>query len=254
MNERLKTAMTARQIGVHEIAQQTEVDPKTVQRWIGGRIPHARHRWAIAKLLNEREDYLWAEENSTGKQTESANQTAEIIAAYGHRADVPTSLWWQMFQKAKVNIDLLGFAMLFLPEQHPDLLPLLESKGAKGCKIRIAVVDPEDSHVKERDDEERLEGTLAARIISTIKYFRAIDGHEGISVGLHHTPLYNSIFRFDDEMFVTPHLYGLHGSKAPLLHLRKLSGKGLYANFAGHFDNVWETVTPLTHFQHVTAK
>jgi hypothetical protein len=25
-------------------------------------------------------------------------------------------------------------------------------------------------------------------------------------------PLYNSVFRFDDEMFVTPHLYGTQGT------------------------------------------
>ncbi len=254
MNERLKTAMATNQVGVQEIAQRTEVDPKTVQRWIGGRIPHARHRWAIAKLLNEREDYLWAEDTENTKQSEPSTQTSEIIAAYGHRADVPAKLWWQMFQKAKANIDLLGFAMLFLPEQHPELLSLLENKGEMGCKIRIAVVDPEDPHVGERDAEEQLEGTLAARIVSTIKHFRALDGHEGIKIGLHHTPLYNSIFRFDDEMFVTPHLYGLHGSKAPLLHLRKLSKKGLYVNFASHFDNIWETVTPLVQHHYSTRK
>jgi hypothetical protein len=35
-------------------------------------------------------------------------------------------------------------------------------------------------------------------------------------------PLYNAIYRFDDEMLVTPYLYRLHGYQHPLLHLRQL--------------------------------
>jgi hypothetical protein len=44
-------------------------------------------------------------------------------------------------------------------------------------------------------------------------------------------------------MFVTPHLYGLHGSRAPLLHLRRLGPDGIFANFAAHFEAVWATTT-----------
>jgi hypothetical protein len=46
-------------------------------------------------------------------------------------------------------------------------------------------------------------------------------------------------------MFVTPHLYGLHGSKAPLLHLRRLGPQGIFAKFAAHFDAVWATTAPV---------
>ncbi|HEU5376431.1 MAG TPA: helix-turn-helix domain-containing protein [Ktedonobacteraceae bacterium] len=44
---------------VDEVAQVVGVDPKTVQRWLQGRVPHARHRWAVAQLLNMREEDLW---------------------------------------------------------------------------------------------------------------------------------------------------------------------------------------------------
>jgi hypothetical protein len=46
-------------------------------------------------------------------------------------------------------------------------------------------------------------------------------------------------------MFVTPHLYGLHGSMAPLLHLRQLSNDGIFASFANHFNVVWAKALPL---------
>lgn len=243
MNDRLRSTMTAKHVDVARIAQETEVDPKTVQRWVNGRMPHARHRWALAKLLGEREDYLWPENDRATEQ--AISQAPEIIAAYTHRTDTPGSLWWQLFTKAHEHIDMLGFAMLFLPEQHAGLMDLLREKANNGCDIRIAVADPRDHHVQERDDEESLDGTLAARIQSTIRHFRVLQNVPNVSIGLHRTAMYNSVFRFDDEMFVTPHLYGLHGSKAPLMHLRKLSGSGLFANFQSHFDNIWNITTPL---------
>jgi hypothetical protein len=57
----------------------------------------------------------------------------------------------------------------------------------------------------------------------------------------HTAPLYNSVFRGDDEMYVTPHLYSVHGSRAPVLHLRALGPHGLFAAFATHFEAIWAT-------------
>lgn len=49
-NERLRNAMVMAHVDIEAITRITGVDPKTVQRWLGGRIPHTRHRWEIAKL------------------------------------------------------------------------------------------------------------------------------------------------------------------------------------------------------------
>lgn len=240
-NERLKNAMATVHIDIEAITRETDVDPKTVQRWLGGRIPHARHRWKIAKLLKEREDYLWPTDETSN--THATIQTAEIVGAYAHRADVPISLWWKLFQQAQIQIDLLGYAMLFLPEQHPRLISLLKEKAEASCKIRIAIADPTSIDVQRRDDEEELGGTLPARIQSTLYHFRELHNLSNVEMRYHTTPLYNSVFRFDHEMFVTPHLYALHGSKAPLLHLRRLGPDGIFANFATHFETLWSTTT-----------
>lgn len=39
-NERLRAAMAAARIDIGKIATTAEVDPKTVQRWLSGRVPH----------------------------------------------------------------------------------------------------------------------------------------------------------------------------------------------------------------------
>ncbi len=231
-NEELLRAIEAANIDISTIVELTDVDPKTVQCWLKGRIPHSRHRKALAKLLNERENNLWPIDN-----------TKEIRAAFAHRAEVSASTWWHLFTQAHQRIDLLGYAMSFLPEQHPRLIPLLKEKSMESCKIRISLADPTGRHVQERDAEERLGGTLPDLIRSTIYLFHGLWNIDGIEIRYHTTPLYNSIFRFDNEMFVTPHLYGLHGSKAPLLYLRRLEADGIFANFADHFEAVWKSAT-----------
>jgi hypothetical protein len=133
--------------------------------------------------------------------------------------------------------------MVFLPEQHSRLVDLLKEKSQASCKVRIAIADPTSIDVQRRDEEEQLGGTLPARIQTTLYHFRDLRKCDNIEIRYHTTPMYNSVFRFDEEMFVTPHLYGLHGSKAPLLHLRRLGSHGIFANFAAHFENLWATTT-----------
>ena len=84
-NNRLRSAMASAHVDIELIVQKTGVDPKTVKRWLAGRAPHPKYRWALASLLNEREDYLWPEDVEAVTAT---NQTAEIMAAYSHRAFV----------------------------------------------------------------------------------------------------------------------------------------------------------------------
>lgn len=243
MNERLRDAMAIANIDVEAVSRATNVDPKTVQRWLKGRIPHARHRWKLAELLKEREDYLWPRGDNPAHPTQ---HTTEVFAAYAHRNDVSPDTWWHLFLKAHEHIDLLANAMLFIPEQNSGVVDLFREKAVKGCRIRILIADPASAAVNMRDEEEQLGRTLPARIQTTLYHFRELRNQDGIELRFHSTILYNSLFRADDEMFVTPHLYGLHGSKAPLLHLRCLGPNGIFANFASHFEAVWATAKPLS--------
>jgi hypothetical protein len=173
----------------------------------------------------------------------------ELVAAHTHRADVPPDDWWDLFTGARRQIDLLGYAMLFLIEQHPQLPSVLQRKATEGCMVRIALVDPESPEAAERDNEEGLDGGLQARIRTA----RLLDDHPGVAIHFHRTPLYNSLFRFDDEMLVTPHLYGVPGYAA-LLQLRRKGGQGLFDSFAGHFEAIWRTSAPAPPLQRLAEQ
>jgi hypothetical protein len=225
---------------IDALATAVEVDPKTVGRWIGGRVPHPRHRWAIAKYLGQDAEYLWP-----GLAPKTTGPFAgEIVGSYSYRSDVPTGDWWNLITRAEDVIDLLGYTLYFLPMQHPRLVETLAEKCAAGCRVRAVIADPESRYVTDRDAEEDLALTLAVRIRTSLKLFTPLFDCPGFELRCQDVPLYNSVFRFDTEMYVTPHLYATPGASAPLLHLRRIGNGGMFDRFASHFESIWATTTP----------
>lgn len=216
------------------IAQALRVDVRTIERWENGRVPHPRTRFAVAELLGQSEAYLWP-----GIALVGPNRSTELLGLYSHRADVPHATWQELLARAEEHIDLLGFALLFLPEQQAGLVPLLAQKGRQGCFVRIAVADPRSEVVRLRDDEEGLDGALPKRITTALRYFRDLVDTEGVEVRLHDAPMYNSVFRYDEEMIVTPHLHGRPGYQSPAIHLRRIADDGVFAEFLAHFERIW---------------
>jgi transcriptional regulator with XRE-family HTH domain len=242
-NERLRKAIAESQLTIEELADAVGVSAKSVNRWLGGQTPYPRHRWGVAKKLNKDERDLWPEADLPVAPGRAS--TSEIMMAYAHRADAPKELWWNLLVNANRQIDLFAYAMLFLPEAHPKLIDVLRGKAATGCKIRIAFADPNAEDTRRRDAEEGLNGGLIARINTAIKYFNGVRNCEGIEVRSYAAPMYNSVFRFDDEMLVTPHLYEQPGSRSPLMHLRRLGSDGLFDTFASHIEAIWAIGQPV---------
>jgi hypothetical protein len=242
-NERLRRAMATAHVGVEEVAEAAKVDPKTVQRWLSGRLPYARHRCDVAKLLAEDEAFLWPDAERAVAPGE--HSTSEVVAAYAHRADLPAEHWRELLLGARRQVDLLGYALLYLLEASPRMTEMLRDKAAHGCTIRIALAHPDSPEVAQRDIEEGLDGNLPARIRTALHYFRGLEDCPGAEIRLHHTPMYNTLLRFDDDMIVTPHMYGRPDYNSPLLRLRRLGAGGLFDNFATHFEDVWMTTIPV---------
>jgi Domain of unknown function (DUF5919) len=244
-NERLRTAMADARVGTDQVAEATRVDPKTVQRWLAGRVPHPRHRWKVSELVSQEEGYLWP--TARPDVAPGAAATSEIVAAYAHRTDIPSSTWHELLDRARRQIDIIGYSFLFLPEQTVNLSKVIRDKCAGGCKVRIAVANPNSRNTRERDKLEGLNGTLPARIRTTITHLRPMADISSVQVRYHETHLYCAIYRFDDEMLVTPYLAQAHGFEHPALHLRRLSPYGIFATYADHFDALWSTTKAMSH-------
>jgi transcriptional regulator with XRE-family HTH domain len=242
-NDRLAASVTEAGVTIEQIARTADVDPKTVQRWLSGRTPHPRHRYALAQLLDQHEEFLWPAAHR--RQADALGAAAEVLAAYPYRSDLNSDRWWALFTGARAQIDLLGYTLYFLPQQHPQLVDLLLDKCQRGCRVRIVVADPESGHVRERDEEEQEAITLVARIHSSLTDFRPLLDSHRADMRFQDVPLYNSIFRFDDQMLVTPHLYATPGHAAPMLHVRRLGPSGLFSRFAAHFEGIWSKSQPI---------
>ncbi len=244
-NEALCEAMDKAGLSIETLAEAVGTTPKSVWRWRNGVVPRRLDLKAnVVRVLRVEAGVLWPTDRAVAGP-ELPDAAEEILDAWAHRSDAPRNTWSLVLHRAKEHVDLLGYALQFRPEDNPRLDQLLIRRAAQGCVVRIALADPESRLVAERDHEERLGGTMPARIRTTVDHFRPLFGVEGIELRYHRTPMYNSVVRADDEMLVTPHLFGLKGYKAPMLHLRRLHDDGLFDNFAAHFERVWATATPM---------
>ena len=55
MNDTLRRALADARLDEVAVSTALDVDPKTVQRWIAGRVPQRRHRWGLADLVGQHE-------------------------------------------------------------------------------------------------------------------------------------------------------------------------------------------------------
>lgn len=242
-NERLRDALLEAGVSVEDAATATGTDPKTVERWVTtDRTPYARHRRSLAKLLRQAESYLWPAAVSPERQASIA--ASEIVGVFPHRNALPNELWDRLLTSATDRIDILVYSGLFLVER-PDFIRTLADKAAAGVTVRIAFGDPDSDAVELRGDEEGLgEGALGARIKYGLMPYSPLQGTPGIEFRFHATTLYNSIFRFDDELIVNNHVYGAPGAHAPALHLRKLGAGDLFSIYTKSFVDVWTLSKP----------
>jgi transcriptional regulator with XRE-family HTH domain len=240
-NERLRSTRRASGYSVPGLAEELAVDRKTVQRWITkGRTPHRSTALRAAKLLNVPGGWLWPDLDSA----ESGGGNGEVIGFYSHRSQVPKSLWLESLLGAKERIDFLTYAGLFLAEDNPESVRLIEHKAAGGVRVRMVFGDPDSSAVVLRAREERMPEGLVGRVRMALAYHGSLNGAPGVQFHLHRTTLYNSIYRFDDHMFVNQHIYGTYGYMAPILHLRRVEGCDLFDTYARSFDLTWNESYP----------
>jgi transcriptional regulator with XRE-family HTH domain len=240
-NERLRAALLERGLTPTALGEHVGVDYKTVERWIAGRTPYRRFRYAVAVRLGVDESYLWPAALSREQVTAASDD--EVLAIYAHRSDVPRDAWHQLFQAAENEIGVLAFSGLWLPEDA-GLLRILADKAKAGVRVRILLGEPESAEVAARGADEGVGDGMAARIRNAFVLYRPLRAVETAEFRFHSTVLYNSIYRGDEQLLVNTHVYGVPASHAPVWHLRKVAGGEIASTYMESFERVWETAIP----------
>lgn len=137
------------------------------------------------------------------------------------------------------------YAAVFLHEAYPRLNALLAERAAVGCTARLALGDPDCASVRQRGREEQFGHGIESRCRLALMHYQPLRDTPGVERRTHDTTLYNSIYRADDQMIVNAHVWGANAYGAPVWHLRRHGGGGLFDTYAESFDAVWRTAIPV---------
>jgi transcriptional regulator with XRE-family HTH domain len=239
-NVALRQAMADARMTEHALARRVGVDEKTVFRWVAqdDRIPHPRHRWAVCEALGADESVLWPDAIRAAVKT---GPDREIAAAYPYRSACPASLWRKLITGASSEITFAGYTSYFLWIEQPNLGAALRRKAAQGCQVRFLVGDPDSEVTRRREEAEATSLTVSTRIAVTLEQLERLRGTAGIEARFSDRHIALSVFAFDTDMIVTPHLANLVGHNSPALHLRRRQDDGIFDRFAMHVQALWAT-------------
>ena len=181
MNENLRQALLRARLREVDVAARLGVDPKTVRRWLGGRVPYPANRAALADLLSADESGLWPE---VGGPLIARTRPDELGTVYPHRWAIPRETWARFFASAEHEIGILAYSALFLAEDA-GLLRILAERGRHGVKVRIVLGDPDCSQVAERGAEEGIGDAMAAKVRNAIALYRPLCSAPHVAIRLH---------------------------------------------------------------------
>src|SRR4051794_20485236 len=236
-NDRLRDALHRQGLTALSIAELVGVDPKTAERWITqDRVPYPKYRSAIAAHLRESETYLRPAAYSPERTSQVAQ--SELVHIYPRRGAVPNEIWQRLLDQANRQVGILVYGGLCLPEQNPRWVSTLREKAEGGVQVEILLGDPDGNQVAERGADEGIGDSMASKVRNVLAFYKELRDLDNVAIYFHNTTLYNSIYRFDDDMLVNTHLYGTPAAYAPVLHLRRLAGGELFENYTSSFNRV----------------
>jgi hypothetical protein len=224
-----------------DVAAHLGVDPKTVRRWLNGRVPYPNSRAALAQLVGADEAELWPD---AGGPLSRRSHPEEIAAVYPHRWAIPRDAWARFFESAEHEISVLAYSALFLAEDA-GLLGVIADRAACGVRVRLALGDPDSDCIAGRGQEEGIGDAMAAKIRNALTLFRPLLKCESIELRLHSTVLYNSLYQADGQLFVNQHAYGIPAAHAPVFCFRESGHGDMDRAYLDSFHRVWASVEPI---------
>lgn len=241
LNEPLRQALIRARLREDDVAAHLGVDPKTVRRWVKGRVPYPNSRAALADLVGVDEADLWPD---AGGPLTARTRPDELGAVYPHRWAIPRDTWRRFFESAEREIGILAYSALFLAEDA-GLLGILADKANRGVRVRIALGDPDSACVAQRGQEEGIGDAMVAKVRNALTLYRAaLVEVDNVDIRLHQTTLYNSIYRADGQVMVNQHAYGLLASNTPVFCFCEFDSGDMIAAYLDSFEQVWSTAKP----------
>jgi transcriptional regulator with XRE-family HTH domain len=238
LNETLCRALLQARLTEEDVATRLQVDPKTVRRWLEGRVPYLRHRWAIAGMLGADETDLWPQLRATRTRPD------EVIAIYPHRDTVPLDVWMRVFGSARREIGILDEIDLPLATGKPIVAALAERAGS-GVKVRICLRD-EAAPVNAPGVIRQSDGdTSTANLRESLAMHTPLRERGELDIRLYQGVAYNSIYYADDQLLVSQHAYGIPLGSAPVLHLRRADSSDMAAAYFDAFERAWAAAQPV---------
>jgi hypothetical protein len=223
-----------------DVASRLGVDPKTVRRWLTGRVPYPANRAALPDLVGANETDLWPDADGL---LDHRARPDELTAVYPHRWAIPRDVWRRLFDSAKQEIDILAYAALWLAEDA-GLLAIIADKAAHGIRVRVLLGDPESNSVTQRGHEEGIGDAMPAKVRNAITLFGPLVSSPNVELRLHDTVLYNSIYCADEQLLINQHVYGLPASRAPVFSFRSQAGDSSACTpYLESFDSIRATST-----------
>ena len=232
MNETLCRALLQARLTEEDVAARLQVDPKTVRRWLDGRLPYLRHRWAIASLVGMDEGDLWPQVRTT------RTRPAEVVAIYPHRDAVPDGIWLRTLASARCEIGILDGEGMFLVGM-PGVAGTLADRARAGVRVRICIAGQDVRAAPESALGPCRDGATTAGIGAVMAVYRPLREIGDVAVRVHRVVLPSSICRADDELLVCQHAYGLPTGEFPVLRLHRADGGDMVPAYLDSFERVW---------------
>jgi transcriptional regulator with XRE-family HTH domain len=231
-----------------QLAYRVGVSSKQVERWLSNAdlTPHARNRADACRALGVDEEMLWPK--AVQERVKTGNDR-ELLHSYPYRSSCPSTVWADLTESASGEMFLAGYTNYFFWTQVPHFADTIRRKAESGCRVRFLIGDPEGEVTRQREQIEDVALSVSTRIKITLEHLDRLGPLEGVEArfsapldAINHVSL--SVFRFDSEALVTPHLARLVGHDSPLLHLRRQGSGGMFDRFTEHTEELWGRAVP----------
>ncbi|MEU7579152.1 XRE family transcriptional regulator [Streptomyces sp. NPDC041068] len=174
----------------------------------------------------------------------------EIVHSYPYRSACPSTVWADLVGGATEDIFLAGYTNYFFWTQLAAFPETLRRKADAGCRIRFLLGDPAGEVTRSREVIEDVALSVSTRVQMSLEALDRMGPVAGVEArysapedAASHVAL--SVFRFDDQAMVTPHLARLVGHDSPLLHLHRRGEGGMFDRFRDHAEELWSRGVPI---------